>query len=269
LTRGAFYLTATHELLPTVWRWFGACEQHSRATNDDRLVYLAGSLFHRVQRALQARDRILIAVNSPHTSESGEDALDALDQMLMLLMGAVEVTARVAYDVLGLRTTGFARNWQNKQFREAVASVSPRLAALFQGETPHRLVLTNVLAKLRNTIHGTVLPEIRQREILRPHSIWVGLPKTDVKAILAAVDKLGGREAWGVTQPSPGDFQADPALLADEVLVHTLGLLRAVQTETPVERLAGVGADFTVPADPTDELLGVDGRRRVRLQLGF
>jgi len=44
-SRGAFYLTATHEMLPGVWRWFDACEQHSTATGNDDLAFLAGSLF--------------------------------------------------------------------------------------------------------------------------------------------------------------------------------------------------------------------------------
>lgn len=39
-------------------------------------------------------------MNAPHTSESGDDALDAIDQMMMLLMAAVDVTARVGYRVL-------------------------------------------------------------------------------------------------------------------------------------------------------------------------
>ena len=47
-----------------------------------------------------------------------------------------------------------------------------------------------------------------------------------------------------------------------------IDLLKAVQTATPVERMSGVVSVETI-RDPTDELLGVDGRRRVRLQLGF
>jgi hypothetical protein len=268
LTRGAFYLTATHELLPTIWRWFGACEQHAHATNDDRLLYLAAAVFHRVQRALQARDRVHFALNHPHTSESGDDALDALDQMVMLLMGAVDVTARVAYYALSLQATGFAKSWQTKRFRDEVRSVAPDLADLFHGETSHRLILTNVLAKLRNTIHGPVLPEIRRREILRPESVWVALPETDAETILHAIDRLGGRDVWGVTEPHPREFQADPGLLADQVILHTVSLLKAVQAETPVERMRGVTQGQATP-DPTDELLGIDGRRRVRLQLGL
>lgn len=61
LTRGAFYLTATHELLPTVWRWIGACEQYAQATNDESLLYLAAAAFRRVSGALQARDHVHFA----------------------------------------------------------------------------------------------------------------------------------------------------------------------------------------------------------------
>ena len=109
----------------------------------------------------------------------------------MLLMAAVDVTARVAYRVLAIEATGFGKNWQDKRFRTAVRSVAPALADLFHGETPHRLILTNLLTKLRTTIHGPVLPQIRQRESLRPESIWLGLPEADAEAILHAVDRLG------------------------------------------------------------------------------
>ena len=125
-----------------------------------------------------------------------------------------------------------------------------------------------MLAKLRNTIHGPVLPEIRQHESLRPESIWFGLPGSDADAILHAIDRLGGRELWGATESQTGEFQADPGSLADQVIIRTVNLLNAVQAETPVERMQGVTAGHATP-DPTDELLGIDGRQRVRLQLGF
>jgi len=113
-----------------------------------------------------------------------------------------------------------------------------------------------------------VLPQIRQHESLRPESIWVGLPEADAEAILHAIDRLGGRELWGVTEPQAGEFHADPGSLADQVIIHTVDLLNAVQAATPVERLQGVTAGYASP-DPTDTLLGIDGRKRVRLQLGF
>ena len=69
-------------------------------------------------------------------------------------------------------------------------------------------------------------------------------------------------------EPKTGEFHADPGSLADQVIIHTVNLLNAVQAQTPVERLQGVKAGYA-STDPTDTLLGIDGRKRVWLQLGF
>lgn len=209
---------------------------------------------------------MLYALNRPQTTDTGEDALDALDQMLMLLMGAVDVSARVACEVLGLQATGFPR-WQDKRFRNEVRTQAPALADLFHGTTPHRLII-KVLARLRNTIHGAALPEIRVRESVRRESTWVGLPTAHAEMILRALDDLGGRDDGGVKEPAPGDYRVDLGMLADQIIVHTINLLRAVQDATPVERLVNVTPGHAPEPDPTHELLGVEGRRRVRLQLG-
>jgi hypothetical protein len=70
---------ATYDLLPSLARWYGACEANCAAVGDDELVFLAGSIVRRLQRALQDRDRALFSLNRPTIGDADRDALDALD----------------------------------------------------------------------------------------------------------------------------------------------------------------------------------------------
>lgn len=268
MNRGGFYTAATYDLLPSLGRWYGACEAHCAAVGDNDLVFLAGSLVHRFQRALQDRDRVWFSLNRPTMGESGEDALDALDDVLLRLMGAVDVTARVARFALGLDESLRLQGWTSKQFRREVRKVAPPLADLFAPETDNRRTL-DVLARLRNTIHHTALPEIRITEGRGSHRTWIGLRTEDSELVLEAADALGGRQAWGVNESAPNEFLLDPGRVADQLAIHTAKLIVAVQDATPVERLTGVtpgdAVDLTSPLDG----FGIDAQMRVRLQLGL
>ena len=269
MNRGGFYTAATYDLLPGFARWYGACEAQSKAMDDDGLEFLAGSAVHRFQRALQARDRIWFALNRPTIGDSGEDALDALDDVLLRLMGAVDVTARVARIVLELGESTRRQGWTNRSFREAVSAIEPSLAALFDPGTDHRLTL-DVLARLRNTIHHAALPEIRVVEGRGKHETWVGVRADEKALVLAAADALGGRAAWGVTEPFSDEFHLDPGRLADQLVIHTAKLVAAVQAATPVERMSPgeLRTHEPEPIHPFDGF-GVDFFARIRLQLGL
>ena len=201
MNRGGFYTAATYDLLPSLARWYGACEAHSAAVGDDELVFLAGSIVHRFQRALQDRDRVWFSLNRPTISDAGEDALDALDDVLLRLMGAVDITARVARIVLGLDESSRLQGWTSKRFRREVRKAAPPLADLFAHNTAHRRTL-NVLARLRNSIHHTSLPEIRVSQGRGSHRTWVGLREDERDVVFEAADTLG---AW-VTMPAERRF---------------------------------------------------------------
>jgi hypothetical protein len=97
-----FTWVATRELLPSAWRWFTCIVHSASATNDDPLMILGGSLLQRFERALVARDAILVALNQPQDNDVRDDALSALDDVAYRLMGAFDVLARVAHRVCGL-----------------------------------------------------------------------------------------------------------------------------------------------------------------------
>ena len=102
MNRGLYYWVGTRELLPSAWRWFSACVQYSTRVGDNSLLLLGQSVLQRVQRALQVRDEVHVALNKPQDNDTADDALSSLDVALLLLMGAVDATARVVHAVLGI-----------------------------------------------------------------------------------------------------------------------------------------------------------------------
>jgi hypothetical protein len=136
MNRGLYYWVGTRELLPSAWRWFSACVQHSRDIRNDNLLLLGQSVLQRVQRALQVRDEVHIALNKPQDNDTADDALSSLDVALLLLMGAVDATARVAHAVwvsvvvLVMRDGSTKDGWQECRLQPLISGRSSKVAPI-------------------------------------------------------------------------------------------------------------------------------------------
>jgi hypothetical protein len=130
MNRGRFFWVGTRELLPAAWRWFTGCLQHSRGGGEERLVFLAQSVLQRVERALQVRDEVHVSLNRPQNNDTADEALASMDVMLLLLMGAVDATARVAHSALRITTDIHQSGWQRKAWMKDVALRAPALRLL-------------------------------------------------------------------------------------------------------------------------------------------
>ena len=135
MNEGLYFWVGTRELLPAAWRWFTACVQQSDPAGDRTLLELGESLLRRVQRALEARDRLHRAFNLPQNNDTASAVLSELDSILVSLMGAVDVSARVAH--LGWESLEVCRcRWQNGQrWLPRVVTAEPALAVLFNADT--------------------------------------------------------------------------------------------------------------------------------------
>lgn len=278
LNRGLFYWVATRELLPEAWRWFTACAQHATGSGDDALMLLGGSLLLRVDRALEARDAIHVALNQTQDNDLKDDELANLDVVLMLLMAAVDVTARVAHRTLGMPLGDeFRAAWQNRRpggWFESIQQTEPALADATGNGTGGLDTLT-ILRLLRNSVHGAALQGIAFSPHRGSYESLVALPRNDQADVLAAMERLGGRAAWGVRSIVPGRTYVDPGLLVDRLLVNVVELLNTLMAATPVERLPHVALSPTDMSPP--DLTGLNQidpfapwiRQSIRLQLAL
>ena len=271
MNRGLFFWVGARELLPSAWRWFAACVQHSTGGGGDNLLYLGVSVLQRVERALQIRDGLHVALNRPQNNDTANEALSSLDVILLLLMGAVDATARVAHAVLGLTGAAYLAAWQRQAWLADVTAAAPTLGALMQAGTGERHAHT-ILRLLRNSVHGEAMQALSVGQGRRRDRTLVGLPFADEAELRVAFTALGGLAAWGVEDLIPGRLHVDPGVLLEQLLPRVLAMLNCIMDETPVETLAHVAlqSNDSLPpvgpqAGPFDEL----NRQSIRWQLGL
>lgn len=247
--RGLFFWVGTRELLPQAWRWFSAVVSHDAGGDDDHsLTYLAQSALQRVARALEARDAIHIALNQPQNNDTRDDALSNLDVVLLLLMGAVDATARVAHRALEIELPEHRAGWQREEWLTRVEERAPALAAIVSDGTEGALALT-ILRRLRNQIHGAALQGIGFQNSRREESL-VALPPHAAEEVLEATEALGGHENWGLRSDLPDTIHVDPGLFVEHLFPVVLQLLNDVMEYTPVEHFAEPDNGLTA-APPT------------------
>jgi hypothetical protein len=268
INRGLFYWVGTRELLPAAWRWFNACVQHSIAQNDDSLLLLGQSVLMRVTRALQERDKVHVALNQPQNNDVADGALSALDVCLLLLMGAVDASARVVHRILRLSGNAHSAAWQHDQWLQKVLTAAPAFARIIGAGTTGRHALT-ILTTLRNSVHGEALQPLAVRNERDPLRTAVGIPARDEPVLLAAVAALGGELAWGIEQVIPGRFHADPGILLERLFPLLLDLMNSIMEATPVEKLSGVALGPSHRDPPHGPPFDERARLSIRWQLGF
>lgn len=271
--RGMYFVVGTMELLPSAWRWTAAATQHGRGGGDDALMVLVGSLLQRVSRALQARDEVHVALNRPQNNDTAEEALAALDGVLLWLMGAVDASARFANRTLGISAPDYKVGWQ-RPWRAEVAEKAPKLAALLNSGTDGGNVLS-ILRLLRNSVHGEALESIgvASRGVRRDRTL-MKLPRDDQNHLRTAFAALGGEKAWGVELLAGPETYVDPYLLLESLLPGVLRLINSIMDETLVEQLPHVSLQTTDTQPPQSDgktlnPFAEERRQSIRWQLGF
>jgi hypothetical protein len=77
--------------------------------------------------------------------------------------------------------------------------MAPRLNDVVGAGSKGKNTLT-ILRLLRNSIHGAALQGVAFKENKGVQESLVGLPPADEVEVVAAMDALGGRAAWGFRQ---------------------------------------------------------------------
>lgn len=275
MNEGLYYWVGTRELLPTAWRWFSACTQESHATGDDTLLDLGQSLLRRVQRVLEARDRFHRAFNLPQNNDTARTVVAELDSILVSLMGAVDVSARVAHIVLGIPGNPYDAGWQyHQRWLPQVAAREPALGALFAAGGTSANTLT-ILRLLRNTVHAQMMRTVAVQRSARLRETGVRLPAEHEALILATMDVMGGQDLWGV-RSAANSLLLDPGIFAERLIPGVLALLNRIMEATPVERLGHIhltpAHSQPPPARPPrggDGTFSERNRLSIRWQLGF
>jgi hypothetical protein len=116
----------------------------------------------------------------------------------MFLVGAFDAVGRAAHLTYGLDPSrllevSWRRPWRTRQ----LAPVAASLAQLMDDGTAARDAL-DLVALLRNTVHGEALRTVAAKYDSRPVQNALLLPEDQELQLLAIIDRRGGNEAWGI-----------------------------------------------------------------------
>jgi hypothetical protein len=241
-----FYWQAAQGLIPGRDRWAYACAAYTRAANDTTLSSLPQALIWRLDQVLRARDRLLATLAVvPQDYSPVDEALTELDQILLWLMAAFDIAARVAHVALDVPMKIRNAAWQSEEWLNKLANQDTALANLVRNNSEGEHILT-IVKELRNSVHGDALSAGGMIPVAGKHALepLVALPQSSREHVLEAIDALGGQEVWGVVQPFPEkDLHFHPGTFVEQLLPRTLNVLNALMDATSVERLLGAESD--------------------------
>jgi hypothetical protein len=253
--RGLFYLTGARALLPSGWRWFAACVEYATATGDSRLQDIGESVLRRLTRALVVRDGVHAGLCRPQNHDEADEILAGVDEICVLLMGALDAAARVAHRTLGLPANAeFGAGWQKIRpggWLSQVGASEPALAAQVAAGSAGQAAL-EVLRLLRNTVHGAALRSMQQRSSGSPAQTMILVPDDGQAAIEAAMAAIHSVSDWGLRRTGPL-LALDPGRVVEQLFRLIVPLLDDLLRLTPVERLSGVVVTQKSSSPPVDD----------------
>lgn len=224
----------------------------------------------RMQRALELRDQVHMAIDSETNNDINDDALGALDNFLICLMGAMDASASVAHYTLGLQVKERDAAWQNDGWLKQVSGVCPELANIFAKGSDNRHTLT-ILSNMRNSIHGEPIHGITKQDSDKTETI-IALPKDKEEIVLRSMNALGGHASWGVNQLTKNFNEVNPGILVDRIFEEVVALLNDIMKSTPIDRLSHIekaNKSNKLPDDKFGEPFSEWNRTTIRWQLGF
>ena len=242
LARMPHFHTLVRQRLPSIGRYVSAVGYTERTARDGRYE-VAQSVITRCIRALQARDAIGELF---YTSKVPilDRILYHFDYLTLLLNGALDAQARVAYHVHGMKRPPIhLANFHNSDFQKELRKKGAvALLAIVQGR---RYTDTRTLLhKVRNTIHHAALDARLSGPIWQGNAIAVIVPKDIGDELWPAAMRQGGATRWGVTRGRSAmgndEYLVEPYTYAVALVEHCFPLINAIagKTKVPLPRKA-------------------------------
>ncbi|MFB3909968.1 MAG: hypothetical protein ACE15D_16370 [Candidatus Eisenbacteria bacterium] len=230
LFQGGYHFILMRFILHGLWRYHSACV-HAGGEREGAVMSLGSAVLTRAKRALEARDAI--AFEYYGGSNGGIARIEYhFDYLMLLLGGALDARARIAYAAYGLRAPeGRAqRNFRNGEYRRALAGAGgTALVAVVERYD----ALMKTVAALRNTIHGSSPLGVRVNG-MNSEAFHLEVPES-VRPHLEELVKATPRRCWGVSDRIRP--MLSPFVFADSAVRETFHLINDVANATEVERL--------------------------------
>lgn len=237
---------------------------------DDDLTYLAQSAIQRFDRALRARDSILLQAQTGATADAGDEAIYYLDVALLMMSGALDGVARVAHRAYQLGSPEYAAGWRRQRWRDELLAADPAFRPALDAGTATADTI-EILSLLRNTIHGAGLQGLGYQSGSRSSFEYLArVPAKHAQELLAAMDRRGGRDSFGIRAVDTNVFALHPDSFIERLVPHCTDALNQLMDATDVTRLPGVSDVNLMHGPPEgDELFSDEMTRSIRRLAGL
>lgn len=260
-------LVAARALLPSWWPWAQALGMHSRHVGNDSPQLLAGTLRERIVRVLRCRDQVHAASLAPQTNTTADRATEALDYLLVNLVGAFDAAARVAHLCAGLPPTRrHLAGWQKMDWLSSLRNSDLKSHFAKSADAAERFAVCRML---RNTVHGESLQTISLQESGNERQTLVRLPQDDADELAEMLDRLGGHDVWGLRSLYGTGMFVDAAVFVERLLPQALTDLDYAIRLTPTKTLSGVDQAALAAPPPHSTVDGTGAQIRACLLLGL
>lgn len=250
--RSQFYWTLAREKLHDMSRYIHFCSHSKKIRNDD-IDDMAFSVPIRCARALEALDSIAEQFYISATYDSKDKMLYHFDYLTLLLSGALDAQARIAYRVYKIAEPKSERysSFRRKDFRESLKSCgAQKLSQLVSDNYVDDLM--TLLYELRNTIHAAALPIPQDQSEQHPEISFLTIPNnqsTLANRIWECAGKCGSTDEWGLTRreytlmqqgkepEARNDVLLEPYTYASTLVSKIFDVINKIAVATEVERL--------------------------------
>jgi hypothetical protein len=195
--RGLFYLLLGCELVPSWGPSWRNLIPDNRDSGDFRngLPY---ALIIRVGHVLRARDRVHLELKLPQNNDSADEALFALDGLLVSSDACFDVIARVLNRYHAVGQDAGAR-WRSKKWVGKLLAQASELQGVVDGGTAFADAVA-LIGDLRSSLHGVPFHTVAYSEGLRSREVenLLILPPEVQTKVVEIVRRRGGDSYWGV-----------------------------------------------------------------------
>lgn len=236
--RGLFYWLLARELVPS-WgpSWRGLVE--GNRDSGDFLNGLPHALIVRVDQVLRARDRLHVELKLPQDNDSSDEAVFALDALLVSLDACFDVIARVLNRCHAVGRKDSAARWRDNDWVEKLLKSASRLTGVVGSGTAFADAV-DLIGAWRLSLHGVPFQTMAYGDSLgRVTENLLVVPPEQQEKIVEIMARRGGSSYWGVR---PG---IDSLVLVDiRSFVEVLTQFALEALETAVAAAVGPRAEL-------------------------
>lgn len=234
LDRTLFFLGLTRHKLPAMWRYFHACILAEKELGGD-IVQLGQSIQVRCFRALEALDAIGGQFYKTQHNDIRDVMMYHFEYLTLLLMGAFDAEARVAFRVYNLPGSEQFAGFQKKKYLKGLEeNGAESLAKLAYSQRFTSILI--LLKELRNTIHGASMPTTGFRTGDEPEASLIRVLPQYSNALIEAAAAVSSPDDWGFFRLG-SEWFFEPYTYSTMLVKESLKLVNEIAFITDITKL--------------------------------